>query len=44
MEMIFSSSYDEKHPPENIFDNTKQHKLLDNRQIINFKIVHINNI
>ena len=24
MEVIFSSSYDEKHPPENIFDNNKK--------------------
>ena len=24
MEVIFSSSYDEKHPPENIFDNQKK--------------------
>ena len=24
MEVIFSSSYDEKHPPENIFDNSKK--------------------
>ena len=23
-EIIFSSSYDEKHPPENIFDGSKQ--------------------
>ena len=24
MEIIFASSYDEKHPPENIFDNNKK--------------------
>ena len=24
MELIFASSYDEKHPPENIFDNNKK--------------------
>ena len=24
MEVIFASSYDEKHPPENIFDNSKK--------------------
>ena len=24
MEVIFASSYDEKHPPENIFDNNKK--------------------